>query len=119
MLSLAGGVGWAPVITARVFASPNPLEKVIKKIAIKCGHIDFNFPALFTQVLDLLLASHPGRLIILLILWPHSTLWFIHNTTVLLGKTKSFQHEHVCQNHRIVVKQYIQPCRVFDDDACM
>ena len=44
MLSLAGGAGWAPVITARVFASPNPLEKVIKRITIKYGHIDFIFP---------------------------------------------------------------------------
>ena len=86
--------------------SLNPLEIVIKKMATKCGHINFIFPApTFTWVLDLLLASHPSRLFILLILQPHSTLWLIHNTAVLLGKTKLFQHEHVCQNCRIVVKQ--------------
>ena len=27
-----------------------------------------------------------------------------HNRAVLLGETKLFQHEHVCQNHRTFVK---------------
>ena len=56
---------------------------------------------------------------ILFILWPHSTLWLIHNGAVLHGKTKSFQNEYVCHNHRIVVKQYVWQCWVFDDNACM
>ena len=32
-------------------------------------------------------------------------LWLIHNRAVPLGETKSFQHEHVCQNHRTFVKK--------------
>ena len=33
---------------------------------------------------------------------------FVHNRAVLLGETKPFQHEHVCQNCRTFVKQNIQ-----------
>ena len=44
MLSLADGEGWASVIMTRGFAFFYPLEKVIKKIATKHGHIDFIFP---------------------------------------------------------------------------
>ena len=80
MLSLADGLGWAPIIVVRVFVAP------------------------FTQVLDLLLCicSHIQRV------------WLIYNRAVLLGETKLFQHEHVCQNHRMFVKQ-----NVLDDNACM
>ena len=52
-------------------------------------------------------------------LQPHSRVWLIHNRAVLLGETKSFQHEHVCQNCKIVVKQNVWWCWVLDDNVCM
>ena len=45
----------------------------------------------------------PPQLCFLFILWPHSTVWLIHNRAVLLGETKSCQHKHVCQNYRIFI----------------
>ena len=62
----------------------------------------------FTLVLDMFcFCSHIERV------------WLIHNRDVLLSETKLFQHEHVCQNHRMFVKQNIWQCWVLDDNACM
>ena len=53
---------------------------------------------LFTWVLDM----------IPLYLQPCSRVWLINNRAVLLGETKSFQHEPVCQNCRTFVQKIFE-----------
>ena len=93
MLFLTDDVEWTPIIMGRVFTS-------------------LGIPSDSRELVP------PPQSCILFILWPHSTLWLIHNRA---GKTKYDQVERpklACQRHKTIVKHMFNPCQVFGQ-PCM